>query len=144
MAVGDNPVIPLFEDGDRPSAAAVSAITNARFVRWATGFQAGPLLDTSTPTAPLTGGNLPQVQQCVAGERCCGVAGWDAPNAGDVLPVIAGSKFVVPMVAGASITAGDEVQSDAAGKPITVASGRPNGNALNSATSGQTVWVQLH
>lgn len=143
MAVGDNPVIPLFEDGDRPTAAAASAVTNARFVRWATGFQAGPLLDVSSPTSPLTGGNLPQAQQCVAGERAAGVAGWDAPNAGDVFPVIAGGGFIVPMLAGGTITAGQEVQSDANGQPITLASGRPNGQALNSTTVGNTVWVQL-
>jgi hypothetical protein len=95
----------------------------------------------------LTGGNLPQVATCSAGAKAFGVAGFDAAASGDVLPVICGPGIVVPMVAGGTITAGNQVESDAAGKPIawagTIAT-QPNGQALNSVTVGQTVYVRLY
>lgn len=147
MATGDNPVIPLYESGERITAAATAAITNGVFVKPSANFQGGPLLDVSTPTSPITGGNLPQVATCTAGAKAFGVAGWDAASSGDVLPIINGPGIVVPMVAGGTIVAGNQVESDAAGKPIawagTIAT-QPNGMALNGATVGQTVYVRLH
>jgi hypothetical protein len=47
------------------------------------------------------------------------------------------------MVAGANITAGVQVESDAAGKPITLASGIANGIAVSTATTGNTVYIAL-
>ena len=139
MAVGDNPVIPLFEPGERPTGAATAAIVAGKFIKIGADMQAQPLLNVS---APLTGGNLMQVAQCVAGDRAIGVSGWDAPGVGDVLPII-GPNLIVPMVAGAAIAFGVEVQSDAAGNPITLAAGKSNGIALNAAANGATVWVWL-
>jgi hypothetical protein len=139
MAVGDNPVIPLFEEGHRPTAAAAAAVFAGKFIKVGADLQASPILNTTTP---LVGGNLMQVVQCVAGDRAIGISGWDAPNVGDVLPVIS-LPIVVPMVAGAAVTFGQEVQSDAAGLPIPLAAGKSNGIALNSAAGGATVWVAL-
>jgi hypothetical protein len=139
MAVGDNPVIPLFEEGHRPTGAAAAAIVAGKFIKIGADLQASPILNVATP---LVGGNLMQVVQCVGGDRCIGVSGWDAPTIGDVVPIIA-LPLIVPMVAGAAITFGQEVQSDAAGNPITLAAGRSNGIALNSAAGGATVWVAL-
>lgn len=139
MATGDNPVIPLFEEGHRPTAAATAVIGAGKFVKVTADIQASPILNIS---APLTGGNLMQVAQCVAGDRCIGISGWDAAAIGDVLPVIC-LPLVVPMIAGAAVTFGQEVQSDAAGLPITLAAGKSNGIALNSAAGGATVWVAL-
>src|SRR3954453_19489450 len=110
MAVGDNPVIPLFEEGHRPTAAEAAAVVAGKFIKIGADLQASPILNVATP---LTGGNLMQVVQCVAGDRCIGVAVWDGPTIGDVVPIIA-LPLVVPMVAGAAITFGQEVQSDAA------------------------------
>jgi hypothetical protein len=98
----------------------------------------------SSPTSPLSGGNLPQVAQCVAGDRAFGVAGFDGANAGDVIPVINGPGIVVPMNAGAAITAGQEVQSDANGDAIPLAAGKSNGMALSGAGLGTTVYVRLY
>lgn len=139
MAVGDNPVIPLFEEGHRPSAAAAAAVFAGKFIKVGADIQHSPVLD---PANPLVGGNLMQVVQCVAGDRAIGVSGWDAPTIGDVLPVIC-LPLVVPMVAGAAVTFGNEVQSDAAGLPIPLAAGKSNGLALNSAAGGAIVWVAL-
>jgi hypothetical protein len=143
MAAGDNPILPLFDDGDDLTAAATAAITAGRFVKVSATLQGGPLLDVSSPTSPLTKGNLIQVAQCVAGDKALGVAKWDAPNADDVVGLFTGNQ-VVPMIAGATVTAGNEVQSDAAGKPIPLASGKANGIAISDAGSGVTVYIKLY
>jgi Uncharacterized conserved protein (DUF2190) len=148
MAKGDNPIIPLYEPGSRITGAATAAITSGRFVKPAD-FQGGPLLDLSTPTSPLTKGNMLKVTQCGAGEKAIGVAGWDAPSADDELPVINGPGIVVPMVAGGTIAAGAKVMSDANGQPVAWTSAaseanNANGIALNAVTVGQTVYVRLY
>jgi hypothetical protein len=142
MALGDNPVIPLFESGERITCAASAAITAGRFVKISGNIQAGPLLDVSTPTGPLVKGNLLVVALCVAGDRAFGVSGWDAPSVDDVLPVLNGPGMVVPMVAGAAIAAGVEVQADAAGAAITLAAGKSNGMAVSAAVNN-VVFVRL-
>jgi hypothetical protein len=144
MAYGDNPVVPLREPGERPTAAVTAAVTGGRFVKISGNYQGGPLLDLSTPTSPLTGGNLPQIAQCVAGDKAYGVSGHDGPTAGDVIPVLQGPGMVVPMTAGAAITAGQEVQSDANGNPIPLAAGKSNGMAESGAGNGATVYVRLY
>lgn len=143
MATGDNAVIPLYEPGSRITAAATAAIGAGRFVKISGNLQGGPGLDVSTPTSPLTGGNLPQVAQCVAGDKAYGVSGWDAAASGDVLPVLNGPGMVVPMVSGAATTAGQEVQSDANGAAIPLAAGKSNGMAI-SAAAGGVVYVRLY
>jgi hypothetical protein len=142
MATGDNAIVPLFDPGAKITAAATAAIGAGRFVRPSANMQGGPLLDISGPTTALTGGNLMQVAQTVAGERAIGVAGWDASGAGEVLPVYNGPGIVVPMVSGAATAAGVEVQSDANGAAIPLAAGRPNGMAI-SAAAGGVVYVRL-
>lgn len=146
MATGDNPIIPLFEDADRITAAATAAIGSGRFVKPSGNFQAGPLLDITGPTTPLTGGNLIQVAQCVAGDRALGVADRDASGSGEVLGVITGHD-IVPMVSGGATTAGAKVMSDANGAavPWTSAASEAN-NALGiavSAAAGGICYVKL-
>jgi hypothetical protein len=142
VALGDNAILALFDDGEEITVAALGAIGAGKFVRPGGNFQAGPLLDVSTPTSPLTGGNLPQVQACVAGEKALGVTKWDTAASGDVVGLYCGVQ-AVPMVAGATVIAGQEVQSDANGLPIPLAAGRSNGVALNGGAGGATIWVKL-
>lgn len=143
MATGDNAIIPLHEKGDRITCAAGAAIGAGRFVKISANMQqVSPLLDLSTPTSPLTGGNLPVVAQCVAGDKAFGVAEWDASGAGEVLGVFCG-HFIVPMVAGAAVAAGVEVQADANGAAITLAAGKANGIAVNTAVGG-IVYVRIY
>lgn len=144
MATGDNPCIPLFEDGERPTAAVSAVVGGGKFVKVSGDMQHSPILDVA---APLTGGNLMVVAQCVAGEKAIGVSTWDAAAIGDVVGVM-GPTLIVPMVAGAAITFGQKVMSDAAGLPVPWTSAaseanNANGIALNSAGGGATVWVAL-
>lgn len=142
MATGDNPITPLLEPGDRFSAAITTAVVAGTFVRPSAGFQGGPPLSIN---AALTGGNLPQVATCGAGLKASGVAVTDGAMAGDAIGIIGiRSGMIVPMVAGAAITVGAEVESDASGRPVTLAAGRPNGMTLNAAAgAGSTVYVQV-
>jgi hypothetical protein len=57
--------------------------------------------------------------------------------------VIAQSKAIVPVVSSGAIAAGAEVESNATGVAITLASGRPLGLAV-AAAAGNIVYVQLH
>jgi hypothetical protein len=137
MATGDNSIVPLYEPGTRITAAVTAAVTGGKFVRPSGNFQSGPLLSTASD-----GGNI-QVATCGAGLRALGVAGYDGATAGDKIPVICGHDIVVPMTAGAAITAGQEVESDANGNPIPLATGRPNGMAISGAANGATVYIRL-
>lgn len=147
MATGDNPITPLFRDADRITAACTAAVGSGRFVKPSGNFQGGPLLDLTGPTTPLTGGNLPQVAQCVAGERAIGVADRDGSGSGEVIGVITGHE-IVPMVSGAATTAGAKVMSDANGAAVPWTSAASEANNANgiavSAASGGIVYVKLY
>lgn len=138
MATGDNSVSPLYEPGSRITAAVTAAVTGGKFVKISGNFQSGPLLSTAAD-----GGNI-QVATCTAGVKALGVAGYDGATAGDKIPVICGHDIVVPMTAGAAITAGNEVECDANGNPIPLATGRPCGMAISGAANGATVYVRLY
>lgn len=149
MATGDNAITPLYEPGTRITAAATGAIGAGKFVKIGGNFQGGPLLDLTGPTTPLVKGNLPQVSVCGAGQKAFGVSGADASGADEVLPIINGPGIVVPMTAGATITAGNEVMSDASGNPVpwTSAASEANrvlGLAISGAANAAAVYVRLY
>jgi hypothetical protein len=76
--------------------------------------------------------------------RAFGVTKWDTAAADDVVGLFTGTQLV-PMLSGAAITAGAEVQSDANGLPITLAAGKANGIAVNTVgAGGVTVWIKLY
>lgn len=144
MATGDNAILPLFTPADDLTAAVTAAVGSGKFCKISGDLQASPILSVS---APLTGGNLMKVAQCVAGDKAIGVSKWDAATAGDVVGLFAGGQ-VVPMTAGGSITAGNKVMSDANGNPVAWTSAaseanNANGIAVSTATNGNTVWVKL-
>lgn len=98
------------------------------------------ITSTSLPTSYDSGNFV--VATCGAGVKAVGVAAYDQAANG-ILPVKKRGK-IVPVTTGAAITAGQEVQSDAAGKAIPLATGRPNGLAHNSAAAGDDVFVELY
>jgi hypothetical protein len=87
------------------------------------------------------GGNI-AVATAGAGARVFGVAKWDAAT-GQVVGV-ARATGVVRVVAGAAITAGVEVQSDAAGHAVPLSSGKPAGLAIATAASGADAQIALY
>lgn len=143
MALGDNAIVPLYRRGIDLTGRATGAIGSGKFVRFSGAFEGGPLLDISTPLSPLTGGNNFRVALCGAGAKASGVAAFDAAADGDKI-LCYGPGEIVPMTAGAAITGGDEVESNASGNPIPLASGRPNGQAVATAGNGTVVYVRLY
>lgn len=71
----------------------------------------------------------------VSGEACLGVASQDAAVGGPVFRVYKfGQGLILPITAGAAITAGTEVQTDATGRAIPLAAGKALGYAVDSAS----------
>lgn len=143
MALYDNAILPLYRPGAELTARASAAIGAGKFVVPTGAFEGGPALDISTPTSPLTGGNNFRVALAGAGVKAIGVTAWDTAADGDKVTIFAGGH-VVPMTAGANITSGAEVESNASGNPIALASGRANGICISTATSGNTAWIKLY
>lgn len=87
-----------------------------------------------------------QVIQCsVAGEAALGVCGWDLAtgNVGKVYK--SGQGLILPIVAGATITAGQEVMTDATGRAIPwTTTNKALGYAVDSAASGADAEIALY
>jgi len=71
---------------------------------------------------------------CGAGERAIGVSVSGAEAAGKWLGVCVSGIAIV--AAGASVAAGDEIESDASACGIPLSTGKANGIALDAAGSG--------
>lgn len=86
-----------------------------------------------------------QIIECsVSGEQALGVLGWDLAT-GQVGTVYKhGIGHILPVVCGANITAGQEVQTDAQGRAIPLASGKSLGIALDSASSGADCEILVY
>lgn len=133
-----NECIPYYDSGEDITAEAEVAVTGKRFVD-ITDPQDGPAnmgLDTAA-----SGGNI-QVSHATAAGKIIGVASYDAA-AGARLYVVRGKK-VVPVRAGANITAGQEVEVGTSGQAIPLASGKAVGIAVDSATSGADCPIALY
>jgi len=144
-----NDCIPFKEEGDRitgkvtPAAGAtgkrVAVITGPRTSTLvASGSQgAGLVSDASTDKA-----NVYSVGQAtVAGVRGLGVFAFDAPQNAMVTVIREG---IVPITAGAAITAGQDLDVDASGRVVPHTTGIVIGTAMdNQATVGNDAEVLL-
>jgi len=130
-----NEVIPYYEVADRITARCSAAVTGKKFVKISGNRISGPGL-----SAAGDGGTY-QVAQTVAGDKAFGVAMWDAAI-NTMVPVI--REGIVPVTAGAAITAGQEVQSDANGAAIPLAAGKALGLACTGAANGADAEIALY
>lgn len=135
-----NVCVPLFEGHKPITRRASAAVTGKTFVSVSADIQSGPAITTTALPTTWDGGNI-QVATTGAGLKSEGVAAYDAAS-GAVLPVYGGGN-VVPVTAGATITAGQQVQSDASGKAIPLASGIALGVAETSAANAADCFVRL-
>ena len=124
-----NECIPLYQPGKHITAAVATAVTGKTFV------------DISGQTLNPATGALISVAPAAAAGKTLGVAAFDAA-AGAQVSVI--GEGVVPVTAGAAITAGVEVEVGASGKAITLASGKAVGRALTTAANNADVYVRLY
>jgi hypothetical protein len=139
-----NPDLPLYDDADEITVLTTAAVVGKTFadVDSATsGFSSGPALTTTAVPAAWDPGVV-QAKTCAAGAKCLGVFTRDAASGSTVLVLT--HNRILPVTAGAAITAGQEVQSDASGNAIPLAAGRPNGKALSSAAPGADCFIRLY
>jgi hypothetical protein len=110
---------PLFKGGEVDLTVRVTAaVVGKTFGAISADIQSGPAITTATLPTTFDGGNL-QMATCGAGLKANGVFAYDAAI-NTVVPIHR-SGAIVPVTAGSGITAGQEVQSDAAGKAVPLA-----------------------
>jgi hypothetical protein len=137
-----NTCTPLFDGGDDPITVRASAgVTGKRFGAISANIQSGPDITTAVLPTTWDGGNL-QAATCGAGLRADGVFAYDQVSGG-VLPFWQ-SGNIVPVTAGATITAGQEIEVGTAGKAIPLAAGKAVGKAYTSAASAADCYVELY
>ena len=124
-----NECIPLSDEGENITAVTTAAVTGKTF-----------LGVTGALAAGFPGSNV-KVATTAAGAKPFGVAAYDAASSALVGVVKDG---VVPVTAGGTLAAGDEVEADASGKAIKLASGKAAGRAVSAATAGTDVFVDLY
>lgn len=121
-----NECIPFYEPGKRITFEATAAVTGKRFL--------------GVSGARASGENV-QAAHAGAGDPSIGVASFDVAL-GDLGTAISGG--VVPVTAGATVTAGEEVEADANGKAIPLASGKALGLALDDAALNADAQIKLY
>jgi hypothetical protein len=142
-----NDLIPFKRPGEDVTGHCTAAVTGKRVLRISGNRTSGPGLSSTAE-----GGNY-QVAHCNGATQVpFGVSKYDAPLGGKVGVVREG---IVPITAGATITAGELVMADANGQVIPyvgpVATGGaavpdvpiPVGLALTAASAGQDAEVAL-
>lgn len=122
-----NECIPLYRPGHDVSAVATTAITGKTFVDW---------------SAALTTG-LPSVATATAAGKVAGVASYDAAS-GARVAIQRGKGLIVPVTAGAGITALAEVEVGTGGKVVTASSGVKVGRALSAGTNNNDCFIELY
>lgn len=136
MATLGNLCMPFYEPGQRVTCHAGAAVTGKRFVIITATRQSGPAVSDAT-----NGGNY-VVGPATAGVRAFGVAEHDAALNKKVNVITTGA--IVPVTAGGAIAAGAEVEVDAQGRAITLASGKAVGMACTTGVANADVEVKLY
>lgn len=136
---------PYYDQGDELTAFCTAAVGGKTLVAISAARQAGgpnwsPQANL-TSGDPTSGGNV-SIATCGAGAKHFGVAAYDQTT-GNLVTVYRAPK-VVPIVAGAAIAFGQEVQSDANGHVIPLAAGKAVGLALDAAASGADAQIALY
>lgn len=135
-----NDCIPYKKPGEDVTAQVTAAVVGKRFVAISAARTSGPGLATTAE------GSNYRVATCGAGGRAIGVAKYDQATVGGKVGVIRGG--IVPVTAGGTVTAGQDVMSDATGQAVTWTSAASEANkrlgtAMNDATVGNDCEVAL-
>lgn len=115
-----NTCVPLYRPGGDLTGFTTAAVVGKTFADISADIQSGPDITQTALDAVYDGGNI-QVATCAPGARPIGVFAYDQVQ-GAVVPLLLGPGFVVPVTAGAAITAGDEVQVGTSGQAIPTTS----------------------
>lgn len=138
-----NICVELFTDlDDDLSVRATATVVGKTFADLSADIQSGPDITTTDLPVAYDGGNF-QGATAAAGVKPIGVWAFDGV-AGQLLPVKAPGK-IVPVTAGAAITAGQEVEVGASGRAIPLATGKPAGKAFTAQpTVGSDVYIRIY
>lgn len=137
MPPGTNDSIPYYTPGGTLTATCTIAVTGRRFVKISANKEAGPALNTSS-----AGSNFQVAPATVAGSAPFGVAAYDGAL-NEKIPIFT-DGYVTEVEAGAAIVAGVELEIDASGRVITLATGKKVGMALSAASAlGQIAIVHI-
>jgi hypothetical protein len=136
-----NECIPYYDDGDHISGYCTAAVTGKTFVK-ISGTRSGGVFDPTATALPADKG-APNINTATAAGRIFGVASYDGALHGFV-DVVRGSKMVVPVTAGAAITAFEEVEVGANGKAVPLATGVAVGYALADCANGDDAQISLY
>ena len=129
MGLYQNECIPLYDDGDNITFKATAAVSGKHFVDISGGLDA--VSNTFQGAPPAAAGKV------------VGVAAFDAPI-GNLFNVIRGRGVVVPVAAAGTIAVGDEVQVDATGSVVKLASGIAVGRAFSAGAASGECYVSLY
>ena len=136
-----NECIPFYEDGDELTGYCTAAVTGKRFVMISGDRLSGPgLVLSSTDTS---GGNY-RIAPATAAGRIAGVAARDAAIGDTVLFLRGPGAGILPVTAGAAITAFEEVEVGAGGTAVPLASGVAVGVAMSGAANGADAEIALY
>jgi hypothetical protein len=124
-----NEAVPLFRPGADVTCLTTASVTGKTFVNVSATRDATP--------------GLIKVATCAAAAAAFGVAKADAAS-GARLGVITGPGTIVPVTAGGAVTAGAEVEVDAAGKAITLASGKAVGKSVETGVASADMLIRLY
>ena len=125
----NNELIPFKEHANRVTATPSAAVTGKRFVSIS-----GDRQPDGTYTVAPTG----------AAGKALGVAAWDAGVGSKVTVVTITSGDIVPVRAGAALTANASVMSDATGQAVVATAGATGlGIALTGCASGADAQILL-
>lgn len=144
-----NDCIPYKELGTAVTAKATAAVTGKTLVTISgdrTGGGGGGAEGSSTVGVGLSTDleNLYQVKVCGAGVKAFAVAGYDAAINAELKVFVAGHGIILPVTAAEALTAGWEVESNAEGKLVKLAAGKPVGLVLNKAASGKDAEILFY
>lgn len=152
-----NECIPTKSPALTVTGQATAAVTGKRFVvvsgpRIGGGIAGGSSVVTTPQIAgydtTTLSGDISDVYQvapaATSGSAVLGVAGQDIPVGQVNLIYKVGQGHILPVTAGAAITAGQEVQTDAQGRAIPLAGGKAVGYAVDSAASGADAEIVLY
>lgn len=133
-----NLATPYYDDGGELTCYCSVAVIGKRFVKISGPRQAGN--PRQGVTDAVVGGNI-TVAPCAAGDDVFGVAAHDA-DVGTLVTVYRGKK-IVPVQAGAALTAGDVVEAGAAGVAVVGDEATAAGVSIDTAVSGADAQIAL-
>lgn len=120
-----NQAVPFFKPGHDVTGYLTAPLSGKRLVATTTGSR----------------GSQPYIAYPKDGGPVFGVLAYDGV-AGDTITVFVGG--VVPIIAGADVTAGTQVQAKADGTIVPLTDGVPVGYVVAAATTGKSAAVKLY